>query len=206
MITSADIEAFYNLTLTTEQKDQLDNFIIPALTSFTERYCNRIFTKATYTAEEIDGGDRVVFIKNPPINSVSEIRIDGDAVDSDHYRVLKSYIRFATTPARLDPFLTTSETIIEVDYDGGFDPVPQDVLNGLIKWSYDQMLDAEADASGSGSTDELKRFSAGSVTVEYRDPSATKATSTGGSTSRNVVSAPDYMIDVLQYYRLTPIR
>ena len=43
MITSADIEAYYNITLTTEQKDRLDSYIIPALTSFTERYCKRSF-------------------------------------------------------------------------------------------------------------------------------------------------------------------
>lgn len=62
----------------TAQKAQIDA-LIEVCSDLIEKYCNRIFLAADYTDEKHNGNrDNSIFVKNPPINSLSQISIAGE--------------------------------------------------------------------------------------------------------------------------------
>ena len=71
--TSAFLEVLDYNNLTTAEKALVDA-LITAGSEWIERYCNRIFLAAAYTDEAHDGnGWDSIFVKNPPINSLTDI-------------------------------------------------------------------------------------------------------------------------------------
>ncbi len=191
MITKADIAAYYNLTLTAPQETLLDDYILPAIQTFIEKYCNRVFDTASFI-ESFEGGVSSFFVKNPPIISVTSVKEDTETLPADDYRVFNTYVKLYSKPAN-------HQTVIEIDYEGGFATFPADLAQALIKWAYDEMKFAE---TGTTNVKDIKRFTAGSVTVEYEsETSITKE-----SESQMTLHLPDYVTAILRLYRLQPIK
>lgn len=75
LITTANVflEPLDYNNLTAGEKTQIGG-LITAVSTIIERYCNRIFAQAIYTEEALNGtGINSLIIKNPPINSLTEI-------------------------------------------------------------------------------------------------------------------------------------
>lgn len=74
LITLNEISQYYGIDA--EDQDTKDVFeaLADRVSDLAETYCNRIFTAADYT-EYHNGGRSSIFIKNPPINSLSRVAI-----------------------------------------------------------------------------------------------------------------------------------
>lgn len=111
--------------------------LIEVATAAIEKYCNRIFAAATY-AEETDGsGCNQIFVRNPPINTLTSIQFVADttttvtATGNFVYKANQGEIRWD-----LRNVLDTSEYVgsfrfgynnIIINYDGGFVSIPDPV-------------------------------------------------------------------------------
>ncbi len=86
-----------------------------------ETYCGREFDEAT--VEETHDGGEVIFVKRPPIVSVSSIEVDGDALDSDEYYVYTNYVRIKRkTPYEIETMGPDWEKPqqVTITYTGGY--------------------------------------------------------------------------------------
>lgn len=118
---------------------------ISGSTSQLERYIHRfsdLFRQATqrpwhrksgYTEKVASLGGHRLIVERTPLHSISEIKIDGDTVDSADYEIEESdkgYIRKTSSDGgwehtltgrrRVEGYATGSEELVEVTYEGGY--------------------------------------------------------------------------------------
>lgn len=115
-----------------------------------EYWCGRKFTKQTYTDELHDGnGDNYLFLKQYPIVSVTEIKRDDIAVDSDYYKVYEDegFVLKET-------YWTKGYQNLKVTYEAGFETIPPAIAEIAIEWIImlleGRMKDAKVDGSEMG--------------------------------------------------------
>jgi hypothetical protein len=174
-IANADIAAFLNVTLTTEEESQLAA-IIPALEAYAESYCNRRWNRGSADViETFDGGTSAFFPRHVPIDSITSVTNDGDAVDAEDIYNYGTHIQLAYTPARLP-------RSIVVTYRANV-PLPADLKHALIQWAA-QLLKSAPEAGKA-----IKSFTVGPVSVEYL----------------TAAGAPTFVETVLNRYRLQPV-
>jgi len=126
--------------MSTAEKALVDALITMA-TEQIERYCRRTFAAADYTDEKHDGnGWRSIFVKNPPLNSLTDVDIVESDFSSDSttttYAATKFDTKAATGEIRFKPgsFLSSGRGVfsegfqnIQITYNGGFASVPQGI-------------------------------------------------------------------------------
>lgn len=114
-------------------------------TAAINRYCRRTFEGATYT-EELDGtGLDIILVKEPPVRTVTTLKVSTDrdfsnitAVDASTYVFDDSGTITLLPTASLGIFATTTPVFwkgvrnIQVVYEGGFATVPVDVEQAAI--------------------------------------------------------------------------
>lgn len=179
-ITKTDVANFLSVTLTPAQGDLLDNDIIPAVSRFSDEYCNRKFEVSGNQTEIFDGGVNAFFVKYPPIDTVISVTIDGSPYDLSNAHNYKSFIRLDTTP-------TLKPQNVVIVYTSAVS-LPEDVKNALVRWAGEIFQSAESSGK------DISRFSAGSVTVEYKN---------SGINADNAM--PPFVLDVLKRYRIEPL-
>lgn len=190
LILKADVAEYLNLTLTPEQESVLDDQILPAISQYVRSYCNRTFdTDALSFTEKFNGGFPAFFVKEIPIASITSVDIDGSVIDPNQYVNKISFVQMKFIPR-------SGFDNVEIVYVSNQE-LPDDLKLSLIRWGSDLLGESGAD-TGITSSDEIKRFTAGSVTVEYRDDSS------GSSVMSNGISVPIYVFDVINRYRIEP--
>ena len=96
----------------------IEDTIIPAVSLLIEKQCSRTFGEATFV-EYHDGGGDFIYVKNPPIMSVTSIYQDEDWTwDSSHLEI--SYINFADNIGYKSGKWPYAVRSIKVTYIGGF--------------------------------------------------------------------------------------
>lgn len=140
--------------LSTGQKAKIDALIV-SHSELIEKYCNRIFLADDYVNEKASGeNENVIFVKNPPLNSILSININASDTDCDgdlfSFDGPIGEIRFNQN---IDGFLTDNwagsfakgwQNIL-ISYNGGFAEVPQAIqmiCADLIIASFDPTVDA----------------------------------------------------------------
>lgn len=129
------VSDIYSMLSVSDSADEsLIQNLIDRKTEHFERYCGLdSFYVADYV-EYYDGqGSNLVFVKNIPINSVTEIAVDADwswgtdtVVDSDDYRVVED--RYIIYQSYFDIGIQN----IKVSYNAGYSTIPLDLKQVLI--------------------------------------------------------------------------
>jgi hypothetical protein len=190
LITKTQVAEYLNITLTAPQIAILDNEILPSISQYVRSYCNRSFdTSGTEFTEAFDGGFPTFFVKEIPITSITHVKVDTDPISSDDYVNKISYVQLKYIPFK-------GFNNVEIKYKSG-QALPADMKFALIQWA-SELLGESGDDTGISSSDEIKRFTAGSVSIEYRDDPGEASTLAGG------VFVPGYVLDVINRYRVEP--
>ena len=137
-LTSLDnVKAFVSITGSTTADDDLLEDLINRLTKVFENYCGVTHFKATDYVEYIDGvGGSIMFLKNIPIISVTEIVYDPDwvwtssedIVDSDDYRINQDGL-YVVNKSYWDGGLQS----YKVTYNAGYATIPDDLEQSCIE-------------------------------------------------------------------------
>jgi len=179
-ITSADVSAYLGRTLSAEETTQV-NAIIPGLEVLANTYMNRSFAIGTAVTEYFDGGVDTFFVKLPPIDTLTHVKVDGSELDSSAFFLYASHIKTqGRTPV--------GNQNVEIKYTP-LDGCPLDIKLALAQWASDKMLGA---ATSSG----VKSVTVGPASITYADTEESTKEGTG---------IPDFVRTVLKLYRLEPL-
>lgn len=173
----SDVATYMNDTLTANGIDFLAQ-CIPAICAFVDKYCNRTWTTADDTVqitETFDGGTDTFIISTPPINSIVSVTINGNLQDSNFYYNYKTYIQL------FDAAEIGNQNVVIV-YTTNANTCPVDLKQALIMWAA-RMLD-ESDDDGKQTT----RVQSGPIASYFKQEG----------------DIPDFVLRVLDSYRLTP--
>ncbi|MDC3414270.1 head-tail connector protein [Terrihalobacillus insolitus] len=89
LTTLSDVKEYLQIDSTITDQDSVLTSLIKATSQAMENYCKRKLEKDT-VIEEYDGTNSVnLYLKNFPIESITEITVDGVLVDSTTYKVRK---------------------------------------------------------------------------------------------------------------------
>jgi len=133
IITLSDVYEF--LSVSGSDDDTLIQNLIDRKTTEFESYCQLDSFFVDDYIEYLDGeGNSFLFVKNFPINSVSEIASDSDwtwgsdtVIDSDDYRIVnKSYIAY-------NSYFTIGTQNIKVSYNAGYSVIPADIQEAMVE-------------------------------------------------------------------------
>lgn len=141
----------YN-NLTTEEKALVDA-LITAGSDWIERYCNRVFTATDYTDEIHNGtGENCIFVKNPPINSLTDIDIVGTSSTTTYLATKFKYepktgeIQFKLDADSDAHYFPEDFRNIQITYNGGFTTIPEAIkilVADFVVEYFDQKLKDE---------------------------------------------------------------
>ena len=162
---------FYKMNLQSADLSYIDA-LIEVATAQIEKYCNRIFAAATY-AETLHGtGQNQIFIRNPPINTLTSVQFVADTTTTVTtsgnfvYKINEGEIRWDTnnvtsTSEYVGSFRAGYNNII-VNYDGGFTIIP-DVIKYVCAEMVGQMFSPEE------SQEAVSAVRLGNYSVKYKD-------------------------------------
>ena len=114
--------------------------LIDAASNLIEGYCDRVFTAADYT-ESLDGNMLDwIYIKNPPINSLTQAIITDSAgttytiesTDLD-YDSVSGRVVFAEDNSASYSFWPKGYNNCRIDYNGGWSTIPADVQEACVQ-------------------------------------------------------------------------
>lgn len=98
----------------------IEDSIIPGVSKAIENYCSRSFGEATYT-EYYDGGGDFIYVKNPPIVSITTIHLDDEwAWGADHLVDTSEYMNFGSNIGCTSGKWPYAVRSLKVVYIGGF--------------------------------------------------------------------------------------
>jgi hypothetical protein len=161
---------------------------LDAVIDAVEQYCQRRFPLESGIEQRDFNQEGVnqIYLQQWPIVAVSSIKVEGNALDANRYRINKRMgIVYFDTPQSGD---------IVTIYDGGFDPIPPSiayVINESMKTVY-----ANKDSDASSAPIKSERID-GALTVAY-DTSGS-STDTGGSSDTPIILRP--FTSLLETYR-----
>lgn len=175
-ITYTDVQNFLEVSLTPAEQTVV-NDLIAAFEAFIDDFCNRTWTKSSSTdiTEQFDGGTDTFLVKYPPVSSIQSVTIDGSNYTLGDVFNYGSYIVLATIPGK------GFQNVIII-YRTTANTIPADLKHVIVRWVAD-IFKSHKDAGKS-----LSRLSVGSISMEYT----------------NQESAPNYVKEVINKYRLTP--
>jgi hypothetical protein len=153
-------------------------------------YLSRKLQKESYTSEMHKNFERNIQVINYPIDTVTEIRIDGEVQDLANFRVWKN--RGIIEKVDENRTIKITGYHLELDYTAGYDPMPGDLLEAeaMTAMSLESLSGAAITNTG------VKRESVTGVsTVEYFDPGTSRAAKGGFS------QIPEGARDILDLYR-----
>lgn len=195
--------------------DEVD-LVCDAITDEIEKFCRRKFAERTHTEKFESTGTIDVFLRNPPVGSLVEIRRDGVAADLAEFQLvsadlgqLRRFGRWGSRPhwdreksvgleAHRDSITSdflgydtsgSARSILwEVDYIGGFDPIPADIVLAALAFA---RYRASSDAIGPYKSETIGDYS---YTVQ--------SSTIGGPESTGVAVLP--FMAALARYKIDP--
>jgi hypothetical protein len=104
--------------------------LVAQVTEAMRRYMGRRLNQEIVAPERHDGtGTDALTVKIKPIVSVSELRIDDEVIDSDDYVLAQDegliFLKDST--------FTAGRRNVEVDYTGGYQEIPADIVKAATK-------------------------------------------------------------------------
>lgn len=123
------------VSVTGSDDDSLIQDLIDRKTAMFENYCEvDSFYIADYVEYQNGAGVRHIFVKNVPLNSITEIADDydwvwasGDVIDSDDYRIVDD--RYVTYKSLFTPGIQN----IKISYNAGYSIIPLDLVQVMIE-------------------------------------------------------------------------
>ncbi len=140
----------------TNEKQEAVEALIEVASELIEQYCNRQFTRATYTETLNGSGDYYVVLRNIPIESITSIKfrdqstgeeetIDG-AEFSYHSKIGDLYWNaYSESESQFNGSWPEAQNNITVTYIGGYSDIPmpiQQVCAQMVETMYDPTLSA----------------------------------------------------------------
>lgn len=127
-ITVDDVKQWLDIDMGDPSKDAMIQQMIDATTDMIERYLNRKVEKATFT-ETHNGDDKLtIFIRNPPIISITSVTVNGVAIPAASSFTANGY-RFDQRQVVLNGYVFHKGFAnCTVVYEGGFDPIPDEII------------------------------------------------------------------------------
>jgi hypothetical protein len=133
LLTRLQLKNFLGITQADATLDNLIHDLINRVSTLFESYCGRVFRAVDYT-EYYDGGGRMLFPNQNPINSITAIYEDSDwvwgsdsLIDASDYRIMDSkYIIY-------DGFFSTGEGSVKLVYNAGYTSLPLDLTQVAIE-------------------------------------------------------------------------
>lgn len=135
-IVKADVAKYLNVTLGTSGENIVDS-LIPAVEKAVDNYCGRTWsnTEDEDIVEKYDGGERIYYVKNPPIATVTSIKTNfsstytGDTLNAatDDYYIYDDHIELASTAYR-------GPRSVVITYKSSATAPPADVKQACIQW------------------------------------------------------------------------
>jgi hypothetical protein len=123
LTTLAEVKEYLQTTgspIGTDFDSLIESIIIPSVSQMIEKYCSRTFGEATYV-EYHDGGGDFVFVKNPPIVSITSIYEDDEwEWDSTHLVPATDYVSFITSIGYKSGKWPYAVRSIKITYIGGY--------------------------------------------------------------------------------------
>lgn len=91
LTTLAAVKSILKISAEQTKDDSILEDLINACSSVIENYCERKFKEQTYIDEEYDGtGRKHILLKQYPVKSIDNVKIDDVVLDPSEYRVKKS--------------------------------------------------------------------------------------------------------------------
>ncbi len=142
-ITKADVATFLNITLTANGEALVDS-LIPAVEAYAKDYCNRTWNNGSIDiVETFDGFADTFFPKNAPIDAITGVTVNGQAIDTAYLYNYGTHIKLGAYATMLDysyrPFGYRS---VVITYRAN-SPLPADLKQALIQWAADIFKSSE---------------------------------------------------------------
>ena len=141
LLTTTELQEFLQWTSTdTDYMNTLINFA----SDFIEKYCGRIFKAAAYASEVYDGnGERELYLKNAPINSVTKIAF-WDTYNNSELQTYNVHIDYMIYGAEGYIYMrgkwVEGHRNYQITYNGGYMVLPYDLRKAcadLCAWMRD---------------------------------------------------------------------
>ena len=116
---------------------QFDNFLnrkIEAISTQIEDYCARSFIEQAITNERWDYPIGVIMLKQFPVDSIQEVRVDGTAITADEYHLDEETGRlWYKSDTQIQNWEASDvEEYVEVDYTAGYATLPADLKDAVL--------------------------------------------------------------------------
>lgn len=129
LATQLDLEKYGHVDITAEP-DASITARLESASAIIETYCGRTFTSATVTAEVHDGRTHTIWLRQPPVTSITTVVENTvtltPVTDYMWYPDGRLHRLTATVPVYLTWWYPALQTVT-VTYVGGYNPVPFDV-------------------------------------------------------------------------------
>lgn len=193
LATQLDLEKYGHLDVTTEP-DASITARLESASALIEAYCGRIFTSATVTAEVHDGGYGTVFLRQPPITSITTVVENSITLAATDYLFYPDGRLVRLSGGYPYVWYWKPRTVV-VTYVGGYTPVPYDirlVCVRIVERAFKAAAAWAAAPAGAGSS-ESERI--GTYEISYAD-------SVTGSVSEGAALLTDEEKETLDFYRI----
>lgn len=197
LATQLDFEKYGHVDITAEP-DSTITARLESASAIIESYCGRTFTSSTVTGEVHDGRTFTIWLRQPPVASVTTVVENGVTLPADDYRFYSDgrLVRLddavPANPSWWYPYLGT----VVVTYVGGYTTVPFDVRLVCVR-----IVERAFKAAAAWASAPVGAGSVRSVTLAGSD-SVTYADSVTGSTSEVAVPLTDEDRQILNPYRI----
>lgn len=169
LATQADLEKYGHVDITAEP-DASITARLESASAIIESYCNRTFTSATVTAETHDGGSGSVFLRQPPVTSVTTVDENGITLTAADYLLYPEQGRLVRLSGGYPYRWLWKPRTVVVTYVGGYNPVPYDIRLVCVRIAERAFKAAAAWSEAPAVAGAIKSVTlAGSDSVTYAD-------------------------------------
>lgn len=126
LATQLDLEKYGHVNITAEP-DASITARLESATAIIESYCNRIFASETVTGEIHDGGSKSVFLRRPPITSITTVVENAVTLAATDYAIYAQEGRLLRLSGGWPHSWYWKPRNVVVTYVGGYVTIPFDI-------------------------------------------------------------------------------
>lgn len=168
LATQADFEMYSHIDVTAEP-DASITARLESASAIIESYCNRGFGLETVTNEIHDGGVRTLFLRRPPVVSITSITENDVALVPDDYSFYPDG-RLLRLTGLFPQYWYFAPQTVSVTYEGGYADIPADIRLVCVRIVERGFKAAAAYAAAPAASAAIKSISlAGSDSVTFAD-------------------------------------
>lgn len=169
LASQADLEKYGHVNVTAEP-DASITARLESASAIIESYCNRIFASETVTGEIHDGGSKSIFLRRPPITSVTTVVENGVTLAAADYAIYAQEGRLLRLSGGWPYQWYWKPRGVVVTYVGGYVTIPFDVRLVCVRIAERAFKAAAAWSEAPTGAGAVKSITlAGSDSVTYAD-------------------------------------